>query len=144
MKSLAATVTRFVALSLGLALFFEQAGARHLLHLDHTPDRIMTTPAYWVSLLAPIFYLTALWQAADVFARLDRGDTFGRAMVRGLRDIGFCLMLGAFAAIVVQPSLRGVRLDVTVENLALVLVGLVLIMLARRGRELKQQLDEFV
>jgi hypothetical protein len=151
----ASTITRGVVLVLGLALFFEQAGARHLLHLDDTPDPIMTTPTYWVSLLAPIFYLTALWSAARVFARLDRGDTFGRAMVRGLNDIGACLMLGAFSAIVVQPSLihlfangftemRGVRFDWSVENLTLIMVGLVLVGLARRGRELKKQLDEFV
>jgi hypothetical protein len=76
-------------------------------------------------------------------------------MVRGLKEIGFNLMLGAFAAIVVQPSLifligngfremRGVRFDLTIENLTLALVGLVLVLLARQGQTLKSKLDQFV
>ncbi len=152
---LAAVVTRIVVLGLGLALFFEQAGARQLLHLDGSDGRMMLTPVYWVSLLAPVFYLAALWAASDAFVRMDRGDAFGPAMVRALREIGGSLMLGAFAAIVVQPSLifligngfremRGVRFDLTVENLTLALVGLVLILLAREGQNLKSKLDEFV
>ncbi len=86
---------------------------------------------------------------------MHRGDAFGPAMVRGLREIGGSLMLGAFAAIVVQPSLifligngfsemRGVTFDLDVENLTLALVGLVLILLARQGQKLKSKLDEFV
>jgi DUF2975 family protein len=115
----------------------------------------MMTPAYWVSLLAPVFFLTALWAASDVFVRMDRGEAFGPAMVRGLKEIGGCLMLGAFAAIVAQPSLiflidngfremRGVRFNLDVENVTLALVGLVLILLAREGRKLQSKLDQFV
>jgi hypothetical protein len=152
---IAALLTRIVAVGLGLALFFEQAGALKLLHLDASDGRVMMTPVYWVSLLAPAFYLWALWAASDAFVRMDRGDAFGPAMVRGLKEIGFNLMLGAFAAIVVQPSLifligngfremRGVRFDLTVENLTLALVGLVLVLLARQGQTLKSKLDQFV
>ena len=76
-------------------------------------------------------------------------------MVRGLNEIGGSLMLGAFAATVVQPSLtfligngfremRGVRFNLDVENLTLALVGLILILLAREGQKLKSKLDEFV
>lgn len=151
----AALLTRIVVLGLGLALFFERAGARQLLHLDGSNAGVMMTPVYWVSLLAPIFFLTALWAASDVFARIDGGDAFGPAMVRGLREIGGCLMLGAFAAIVVQPSLifliangfhemRGVKFDLDIENVTLALVGFVLILLARQGQQLKSKLDEFV
>jgi hypothetical protein len=115
----------------------------------------MLTPVYWVSLLAPAFFLAALWAASDAFVRMERGDAFGPAMVRGLREIGACLMLGAFAATVVQPSLifligngfremRGVRFDVNVENLTLALVGLVLVLLAREGQKLRTTLDQIV
>jgi hypothetical protein len=150
-----AVLTRTVVLALGLSLFFEQAGARQLLHLDGPGGAAMMTPVYWVSLLAPIFYLWALVAASEVFVRMDRGDAFGPAMVRGLKEIGGNLMLGAFAAIVVQPSLifligngfremRGVRFNLDVENLTLALIGLVLILLARQGQQLKSKLDQFV
>jgi hypothetical protein len=152
---IAALLTRIVVVGLGLALFFEQAGARQLLHLDGSDGRVMMTPVYWVSLLAPAFFLRALWVASDAFVRMDRGDAFGPAMVRGLKEIGGNLMLGALAAIVAQPSLifligngfremRGVRFNLDVENLTLALVGLVLILLARQGQKLKSKLDQFV
>jgi hypothetical protein len=151
----AAILTRIVVLGLSLAIFFEQAGARQLLHLDPSGGRIMTTTAYWVSLVAPAFYLAALWAASDAFARMNRGDAFGPALVRGLKEIGACLMLGAFAATVVRPSMlflidngfremRGVRFDIDIENLTLALVGLMLVLLARQGQRLKTQLDQFV
>jgi len=151
---MAAVVTRIVALALGLALFFEQAGASQLLHLDG-PDGILKTPDYWVSLIAPAFFLWALWAASNVFVRMDRGDAFGPAIVRGLREIGGGLILGSFAAVVVQPSLifligngftemRGVRFNLDVENLTLAIVGLVLSALARQGQTLQAKLDSFV
>lgn len=150
-----AIVTRIVIVGLGLALFFEQAGARQLLHLEGAEGLVMMTPVYWISLLAPVFYLAALWAASEVLARMNRGDAFGPAMVRGLKEIGGCLMIGAFAAIVVQPSLihlfgngflemRGVRFNLGVETMSLALVGLVLVLLARQGQKLKSNLDQFV
>jgi hypothetical protein len=151
----AALLTRIAVVGLGFALFFEQAGARHLLHLDGSDGRLVTTPDFWVSLLAPAFFLRALWVASDAFVRMDRGDAFGSTMVKGLKEIGGNLILGAFAATVVQPSLiflidngfremRGVSFDLTVENLTLAMVGLVLILLAREGQKLKSNLDQFV
>jgi len=111
--------------------------------------------AAWIDLLAPAFFLAGLWAASDVFARMHSGDAFGPAMVRGLREIGGRLMLGAVAAIVVQPGLifligsgfremRGVQLDFSVANVTLALVGLVLFLLARYGSDLQAQLDSFV
>jgi hypothetical protein len=140
---------------LGLALFFDQAGARRLLHLDGSDAGVMMTPVYFVSLLAPVFFLAALWAASETLVRIDRDDAFGPAMVRGLKEIGACLMIGAFAAIIAQPSLifligngfqemRGVRFNLDVENVTLALVGLVLVLLARKGQELKSKLDQFV
>ena len=76
-------------------------------------------------------------------------------MVRTLVEVGWCLMLGSFAAVVVQPSLigligngftemRGVRFDLTVENLTLASIGLLMVLIARQGQQLKSTLDEFV
>jgi hypothetical protein len=150
-----ALLIRILIVGLGVALFFEQAGARQLLHLDGSGDQVMMTPVYWVSLVAPVFFLAALWAASNALARMGRGETFGASAVRGLKEMGGCLMIGAFAAIVVQPSLiflfangftqmSGVTFDLDVENLTLVLVGLVLILLAREGQKLQAKLDEFV
>jgi len=150
----AALITRFMALALGLSLFFANLGAPELLHLEGG-SKVMMTPVYWVSLLAPAFFLWSLWAASEAIVRMDRGDAFGPAVVRGLKEIGGCLMLGSFAAAVVQPSLiyligngfsemRGVRMDLDVENVTLALVGLVLILLAQQGQKLQSKLDQFV
>ena len=152
---IAAIVTRVLIVGLGLALFFDQAGARRLLHLDGSDAGVMMTPVYFVSLLAPVFFLAALWAASETLVRIDREEPFGPAMVRGLKEIGACLMIGAFAAIIAQPSLifligngfqemRGVRFNLDVENVTLALVGLVLVLLSRKGQELKSKLDQFV
>jgi hypothetical protein len=148
-------VIRIVILAVWLSFFFEQAGARELLHLDTSDGPLLKTPAYWVSLVAPSFFLGGLWAASRALSRENRGDAFGPAMVCALNNFGYALMLGAFAAIVVQPSLihlfangftemRGVRFDIDVENVTLALVGMTLILLARRGQQLKTTLDEFV
>jgi hypothetical protein len=152
---IAAIVTRVVILALWLSLFFEQAGARQLLHLDASDGPLLKTPTYWVSLVAPSFFLGGLWAASQALVRMNRGDAFGPVMVCALKNFGYALMLGAFAAIVVQPSLiflfangftemRGVRFDIDVENVTIALVGIVLILLARQGEKLKSTLDEFV
>jgi hypothetical protein len=152
---IAAILTRIAILGLGLALFFQQAGALQLLHLDGSDGHLMMTPVYWVSLIAPAFFLMALWAASEAFVRIDRDDAFGPVMVKGLKEIGGNLMLGAFAAIVVQPSLiflidngftqmRGVTFDLDIENVTLALVGLLLFLLAREGQNLKSKLDQFV
>jgi hypothetical protein len=151
----AALIIRILIIGFGVAVFFEQAGARQLLHLDGPGAPGMLSSAYWVSLVAPVFFLTALWQATNALVRMDRDDAFGAPMVRCLREMGGCLMLGAFAAIVVEPSLtfliangfsemRGARFDLNIENITIGLVGLVLLLLAREGQNLKSKLDEFV
>lgn len=152
---IAALFTRIIVVGLGLALSLEQAGASQQLHPGGSEGRAMLSPVFWVSLLAPAFFLRALWVASDALVRMDRGDAFGPAMVRGLKEIGGNLLFGAFAAIVVQPSLiylignaflemRGVKFDLDVENLTLAMVGLVLLLLSRQGQKLQSKLDEFV
>jgi hypothetical protein len=150
-----ALLIRIAVLILALALFIDQADARLLLHLDGVNGNLMRSSAYWVSLVAPAFFLAALWQASEALVRMNRGEAFGAATVRGLKEMGACLMLGAFAAIILQPSLiflfangftemRGVTFDVDIENITLALVGLTLILLAREGKTLQAKLDEFV
>lgn len=138
----AALMIRIAIVGLGLALFLGEA-------------KEMSTPAFWIHLIAPAFFLWPLYAASGAFVRLDRGEAFGPAMVRTLKEMGYGLMIGAFAAVVVQPSLiylfangftemRGVQFDLNVENVTLFLVGVVLNMLAREGQKLRSKLDEFV
>ena len=89
----------------------------------------------------------------------------GRAQSHGLRATlatvmavclaGYALLAGAFAAVIFQPSLihliangftemRGVRLDWSVANLMLALLGFTLFLIARHGADLKARLEEFV
>ena len=150
-----AFVSRILILGFGLALFIEQIGARRLLGLDGADGARMMGPVHWVSLIAPAFYLFALWMGSDLLVRIDRGEKFGAAMVSGLRKMGGALMLGAFARIVVQPSLifligngfsemRGGRFDLNVETVTVALVGLTLILLARQGEKMRSSLEQFV
>jgi len=111
---------------------------------------------FWLSsILAPGFYLCALWELSNVFARMGRGDAFGPNMVHGLKSTGRCLMMGAFAALMLAPSLAkwlddnlrgfsGVHVNLDVEDLTIGLIGLTLYMLARRGVALKAELEQFV
>jgi hypothetical protein len=152
--SVGAVVTRGIVVVVALGLFFWPGVAR-LLHIEGAGAAAMMEPEYWVGLVAPSFFLGALLMSSRVFDRIHRGDGFGPAMVRGLREIGACLILGAFAATVVQPSvlllmgngfteMRGVRFNYDVENLTVALIGFVFLALARQGQALQSKLDEFV
>jgi len=151
----AAFLIRVGLIVLGLALFIEQAGARHILGIGFYNGALMATPAYWISLIVPALFLWALWEATGIFVRMDRGDAFGPTMVNGMRRLGWGLMLGAWASSIAAPSLIhvigngfvtmvGARFDLSISNITLAVVGLVLILLARRVQALKSNLDAFV
>ena len=107
---------------------------------------------FWLSLLAPGFYLSAAWAAANVFGRLDKGTPFTPTLVKGVREVGRNLMWGAIAAIVVVPTMapwaddrfRGIRYDPDIESVTIGLVGVVLYILAKQGQALKAELEQFV
>jgi hypothetical protein len=97
--------------------------------------------------LPAVFFMAAAWAASTALLRMDRGDASGDTMARMLKWIGGSMMLGAVAAIVVQPSfvflftngfaaLRGVVLQRMAEHVAIGLVGLALLLFARRGQTL--------
>lgn len=112
--------------------------------------------AFWLSsVLAPGFYLCALWDLSNVFARMGRGDAFGANMVRGLKSSGRCLMMGAAAAVILAPSFAkwlgdnlhgfsGLHFNLDIENVTIGLIGLAFYLLARRGVALKAELEQFV
>ena len=108
-----------------------------------------------VRLVAPALFLFALWATTSVFAAVDRGRDFDPAMTRAMSWTGGGLLLGAWASWLFEPMMlhligngfleaRGVTLNYTVQNLTLAAVGAVLILLARRGRVLRGELEAFV
>lgn len=112
----------------------------------------MVLPSFWISLLAPICYLWALWSASDVFMRLHKGEGFGASVVKGLKDVGANLIYGAIAAILIMPTLtaltedrfRGVRYDFAIEPLTIGLIGLMLWLITQAGEKLQTDMESFV
>ena len=115
----------------------------------------MLSPTFWINLIAPICYLSALWAASNVFMRLSRGSAFTPALVKGLREIGIYLISGSAFVILVQPSFlyffsngfgeaHDSRFRFSIDNITLLLIGIVLIILANQGKKLQSDLESFV
>ncbi|ESQ81333.1 hypothetical protein [Asticcacaulis sp. YBE204] len=112
----------------------------------------MALPPFWISLLAPICYLCALWSASNVFMRLHKGEGFGASVVKGLKDVGSNLIYGAVAAIVIMPTLtvmfedrfRGIRYDFAIEPLTIGLIGLMLWLITQAGAKLQTEMESYV
>lgn len=108
--------------------------------------------AFWLATLPQGFCLVALWAAANVLNRLGRGDGFGQALVKCLREVGLNLILSGVAAVVlvpfVKPFLEGRGLatggNFDIEGLTIGMIGLVLFLVAHQGRALKAELESFI
>lgn len=111
--------------------------------------------ADWIGLPAPALYLWAFWSGAEIFSKSRKARDFGPALISGLNHMGAGLMLGAWVAILAEPAVRhlvatnfaamtGVRFDVSLGNLVVAFAGLILVLLARRGRQIRAELDGFV
>ncbi len=155
-------VVRFAAVNLFVGLMLDRAHSLHAAVPDATPLALssllwlsMLLPTFWISLLAPMCYLGALMATATVFTRIDKGDAFGPAMVKGLKSIGSQLMYGAVMAIFIAPtltflvgngfrSLTGMKYHFEIESLTIGLIGLMLYLLASQGAALKAELEQFV
>ena len=153
-----ATATNVIVLVLALSLLFERASDVRSA-LPDAPIETWTsvfwlasmTPAFWVSLLAPIFYISGLWASAGVYKRMEKGDAFGPSMMRGLKEISTNLILGTACALFVQPTLlmwidngRSFKFNLAIPDLTIGMIGLVLFMLAKTGRALRQDMETFV
>jgi len=106
-------------------------------------------------MVAPFFFWLALNTAAEALFRLRQERGFGSGTMAALKSVGNNLMLGTFAAVVVQPSMifligngftemGGVRFDLNVETVTIGLVGLVILHIALQRQKLQFKLDEFV
>ena len=150
-------LTKGAVIVLGAGLLADKGlvGLRSLEFIDNGTHNFWMIPAFWVGILAPAFYLFALWAASDVFDRMDKGDAFGPAMVKGLKEVGNNMIYGAVAAIFIAPTLiflidtnfermTGFKYHVEIEHLTIGAIGLVLSLLARQGQVLKSELDQIV
>lgn len=112
----------------------------------------LLVPSFWIGLLAPVSYLTALWFAGVVFDRLSKGDDFGPTAVKGMREIGTNLMFGALAAILIAPTLTqwvegehgGFKYHYSIESITIGVIGLVMWFIAGAGKRLYEELDQIV
>jgi hypothetical protein len=152
-----------LALVAGILLSF---GAALLGPPQDVAARAILYVLYWFPAL---FYLWGLAAIRRAFIDMARGALFGPAVARGLRHLGWALLLGGTAAAAVlhvlqSASLPGGFADGTVKpfagtgfdpaHLMLVLVGAALLLLARllriaddyrqRSRKLEAELEEYV
>jgi len=145
---------RIIALLLTLVFIGQQVAIHKTLTftMGDAGHNVGVIFAFWLGMLPPGFCLAALWETSNVFARLGRGDAFGRAMVKGLRGIGLNLVLSALAAILLTPSLQptllghgwGVVFNVDIEAVTVGLIGLMLYVMAWQGSAMKAELEQFV
>ena len=152
--SLAALIARLAAIGLAAALIGDRAAALPGLPFEIGDARhnMLQIVAFWSALLAPGFYICALWETGSIFARLKRGDAFGPSLVRGVRWAGVNLVLGALSALLFAPAIAryagapapDAPLDVDIVNLTFLFIGASLVMLARKGAALKSELEAFV
>lgn len=117
----------------------------------------MNSPAGFLGVLArlfpALFYLGAVWFCAGSFAAIAAGAHFTDALPVLMRKIGWLIVGGASASTAVMPILSRlvmgsgsyVRFDVS--DLALGMIGLMLVVLARILTEavaMRSELEEFV
>jgi hypothetical protein len=150
----ASIVIKIVVIVLALAFIKERAALLPGLPFvdGHGIHNVRLITAFWLALFPAGSYLLAVWAASNVFGRMDKGDPFGPAIVKGLKEVSTHLMWGAAAAIAIVPTLtpalterfRGFRYDPDIESVTIGLVGVVLYILAKQGQTLKAELDQFV
>ena len=147
-------IIKIVVLAPAVAYYIEKDQALKALPfmVGNAEHNVIQVVVFWLNLLAQGFYLCALWPASTVFARLGKGDAFGPAMVKGMRDVGLNLMLGAVAALILVPlfvsqldvQYRGIPHPLDIQSITIGFIGLVLYLLARQGQALKSELEQFV
>lgn len=108
--------------------------------------------AFWITILAPGFYLCALWSLGAFFSKSAVDEEFGPAMVKSLKEVGQNLLIGAVAAILIEPTVtvwmdigfRGVRVTTDIAAITIGLIGIALYLLAETGKRLRFELEQFI
>lgn len=108
--------------------------------------------AFWTTILAPGFYLCALWALGAFFTRSQSEGDFGPAMVKSLREAGQNLLIGAVSAILIAPTVtvwltegfRGLRITTDIAAVTIGFIGMALYLLAETGKRMRIELEQFV
>lgn len=108
--------------------------------------------AFWLSILAPGFYLCALWALGAFFSRVSPDNAFAPGLVKSLRETGQNLLIGALAAIAIEPAVSvwlmegfgGPRFDFRIEDVTIAFIAASRLILAGFGQSLRTELDQFV
>lgn len=108
--------------------------------------------AFWVTILAPGFYLCALWALGAFFRKSASDEEFGPAMVKSLKEVGQNLLIGSVAAILIEPTImvwmeigfRGVRVSTDIADVTIGFIGIALYLLAETGKRLRFELEQFI
>ncbi len=145
---------RLAVVAMALIFIGERSGGLHSLPfiVGDATRNVFIVFAFWADLLRPGFALCALWEASNVLARLGKGDAFGPAMVKGMRGIGLNLMFGAAGGLVLAPTLEyyagshstAQTYGNQIESVTFGLIGLVFYILARQGKALRSELEQYV
>lgn len=106
-------------------------------------------PHFWTGLLVPISYLLGLWTAAKLLSQLEMSAAFSSEMWEGMRRVAEYLVYGAFAAIVIVPTLeawialdqRSFKMDWDVTTVTIGMIGVVLKLVVRRASTLPAQTE---
>lgn len=109
-------------------------------------------PHFWTGLLMPIFYLCALWAAANFLQLCETTKHFNLSLLSGLRNIGDNLIYGAMAAMLLVPSIeawislggRSLQVHWDVSAVTIGMIGVVLKLVARRAESMQATLDSIV
>ena len=147
------SIVRKAVLVLAALIVIDAAGAGAWIGLGQTETT--TGAEIFVRLVAPAFFLFALWMLERVMTRIERGERFSAEVARQVSLIGAGLMLGGWAAILFEPAmlylmangwshLSGVVLDWSVQNIVLCMLGFFMLLMARTGASLQKTLDSFV
>ncbi|HAQ35653.1 MAG: hypothetical protein CMF74_07965 [Maricaulis sp.] len=121
--------------------------------VDNLPERLGI--ASTVSILPGAFYIAAIFYLSALLSYETEGDVFGPKLLRALKWSGGLLLIGAWAQILLVPSLayltengfsemRGLRFDTSFSNYVIAVLGGSMFFIARRAEQIKARLEEFV
>lgn len=162
-----ALFARLFAVCLAIMLFADKSASLGELSfvVGDARANVLLIVAFWTELLGPGFYICALWASGNVFARINRGEAFDATLVRGMREVGTNLIIGALAPLAITPLFGGMlaalsiaptaavyasldlppsELEAYIVNLAFFFIGAAFFQLARKGASLKSELEQFV
>lgn len=111
----------------------------------------MLNPVFWLNIIAPICYITALVHASNIFGSIAKGENFSQSIIIGLNKMGSNLIWGACAAIFIAPSLSewphyvfSFKIHASTENYVIMIVGAALFFISKQGEIMRSEMDAII